>query len=50
MELCNLSWQEAKEWASKNPVVVIPTGSTEHCSNILIMTFQSVHDLVCYVN
>jgi creatinine amidohydrolase len=29
MELCNLSWQEAKEWASKNPVVVIPTGSTE---------------------
>ncbi len=28
-ELCNLTWPEAKEWAKKEPVVVIPTGSTE---------------------
>jgi creatinine amidohydrolase len=29
MELCNLTWQEAKEWTKKNPVVIVPTGSTE---------------------
>jgi creatinine amidohydrolase len=29
MELCNLTWQDAKAWAKKNPVVIVPTGSTE---------------------
>jgi creatinine amidohydrolase len=29
MELGNLTWQEAKAWAKKNPVVIVPTGSTE---------------------
>ena len=29
MELCNLTWPEAEAWAKKNPVVIIPTGSTE---------------------
>ena len=29
MELCNLTWPEAEAWAKKNPVVIVPTGSTE---------------------
>jgi creatinine amidohydrolase len=29
MELCNLTWQEARQWAERNPVVIVPTGSTE---------------------
>lgn len=29
MELCNLTWKEARAWAEKNPVVIIPVGSTE---------------------
>ena len=29
MELCNLTWQKAKEWTLRNPVVIVPTGSTE---------------------
>lgn len=29
MELWNLTWREAKEWIGKNPVVIVPTGSTE---------------------
>lgn len=29
MELCNLTWQDAKEWSKRNPVVIIPVGSTE---------------------
>jgi len=29
MELCNMTWPEAEAWAKKNPVVIVPTGSTE---------------------
>jgi creatinine amidohydrolase len=29
MELCNLTWKEAREWVQRNPVVIVPTGSTE---------------------
>lgn len=29
MELCDLTWPEAQEWAKKNPVVIVPVGATE---------------------
>jgi len=29
MELCNLTWPDAKKWAQKNTVVIVPVGSTE---------------------
>ena len=28
-ELRDLTWKEAREWVKKDPVVVVPTGSTE---------------------
>lgn len=29
MELCDLTWKDAREWAKRDPVVVVPTGSIE---------------------
>ncbi|MGI9860870.1 creatininase family protein [Moorella naiadis] len=29
MELCDLTWVEAREWLQRDPVVIVPLGSTE---------------------